>query len=214
MPNQDEYRPSTATPGVEDWRPIPDHPGYEFSVYLDGDTRPLGWVRSWRGMNGHGVAATPRVLKAKSTPGGYRSFELRADFRLSWPCAHSIALEVYGSPRPPGAQCRHLDGDKFNNHPGNLRWGTAKENAADRDRHGTTARHIGERNGSAKVQAADIEVILRALVAGEYQRSVGARYGLSQRAISLIARGQHWSHVTSVEPCRSLLAELQSRSGR
>jgi hypothetical protein len=33
-------------------------------------------------------------------------------------------------------QCRHLDGNPSNNRPDNLRWGTAKENAADMIRHG------------------------------------------------------------------------------
>ena len=35
---------------------------------------------------------------------------------------------------------RHLDGNKTNPHADNLAWGTQKENAADRERHGKTSR--------------------------------------------------------------------------
>ncbi len=50
--------------------------------------------------------------------------------------AHQLVCEAFNGPRPEGLQCRHLDGDPSNNTPGNLRWGTAKENAADRKAHG------------------------------------------------------------------------------
>ncbi len=37
-------------------------------------------------------------------------------------------------------QIRHLDGNKMNNSYLNLAWGTAKDNADDRERHGRTVR--------------------------------------------------------------------------
>ncbi len=41
-----------------------------------------------------------------------------------------------GPPPFDGAQCCHKNGDPWDNDPGNLRWGTAADNAADRGRHG------------------------------------------------------------------------------
>lgn len=50
---------------------------------------------------------------------------------------HLLVCLAFNGVKPIGAQCvRHLDGDKTNNRPGNLRWGTFKENAADTILHG------------------------------------------------------------------------------
>jgi hypothetical protein len=51
---------------------------------------------------------------------------------------HSLVLEAFVSPKPTNKhQARHLDGNSTNNKLENLCWGTAKENAADKKRHGT-----------------------------------------------------------------------------
>lgn len=47
-----------------------------------------------------------------------------------------VALAFLG-PHPPGQQVRHLDGDPTHNAPGNLRYGTASQNARDSVGHGT-----------------------------------------------------------------------------
>ena len=50
-----------------------------------------------------------------------------------------VATAFHG--RPTGSlQVRHLDGDKRNNASRNLQWGTAAENADDREQHGRTHR--------------------------------------------------------------------------
>jgi hypothetical protein len=49
---------------------------------------------------------------------------------------HRLMLTVFDRPPTYGEQCRHLDGDPSNNHLNNLRWGSAKENWADRKLHG------------------------------------------------------------------------------
>ena len=52
-----------------------------------------------------------------------------------------IVAAEYLPPRPsPKHEIRHLDGNKNNAHCDNLAWGTAKENAEDRERHGRTSR--------------------------------------------------------------------------
>ncbi|MGL5880995.1 MAG: HNH endonuclease signature motif containing protein [Xenococcaceae cyanobacterium] len=50
-----------------------------------------------------------------------------------------MALTFLGSPPTPFHQVRHLNGDPTCNKIENLAWGTAKENAADRVRHGRTS---------------------------------------------------------------------------
>lgn len=54
---------------------------------------------------------------------------------------HRLVAYCYLPPCPDKYnQIRHLDGNKLNNHYSNLAWGNAKENAEDRNIHGTTSR--------------------------------------------------------------------------
>lgn len=53
---------------------------------------------------------------------------------------HNLLLKAFIKKRPKGYQCRHMDGNKLNNNLSNLVWGTAKENQADRLKHGTDNR--------------------------------------------------------------------------
>jgi hypothetical protein len=50
---------------------------------------------------------------------------------------HRIVLESFVGECPPNMVCCHYDGNGANNDITNLRWGTRKENMADKKRHGT-----------------------------------------------------------------------------
>ena len=47
---------------------------------------------------------------------------------------------AFVGPTPDGMQIRHLDGDRSNGRLENLTYGTGKENAADKNTHGTNFR--------------------------------------------------------------------------
>lgn len=49
---------------------------------------------------------------------------------------HRLVALAFLGPPPPGHECRHLDGNKWNPHLSNLAWGTKSENAHDMIRHG------------------------------------------------------------------------------
>lgn len=54
---------------------------------------------------------------------------------------HQLVCLEFNGPRPSKFhEVRHLDGNKLNNHKDNLRWGTRKENAEDRDSHNRTSK--------------------------------------------------------------------------
>lgn len=57
---------------------------------------------------------------------------------------HQLVAEAFLGPRPfPGAVVLHWDDDGFNNHLGNLRWGSETENRADARRNrAKRARHL------------------------------------------------------------------------
>lgn len=101
----------------EAWVAIPGYENYEVSNF--------GQVR--RG---------DRVLKQQIRRGGYAAVTLFRAAKRKDRYVHQLVCEAFHGPRPPGYQTRHLDDDKSNNTPENLRWGTAKENRADRIRNG------------------------------------------------------------------------------
>ena len=107
---------------------------------------------------------------------------------------HQLVASVFVGPRPsPQHEVRHLDGNPENNLPGNLKWGTAQDNADDRESHGHTAR--GERQGHAKLTKKLVADIHKRLAAGELQRDIAKELGLCKGTISHIATGSNWAHV-------------------
>lgn len=142
--------------------------------------------------------------------------------RRQWK-VHVLVLTVWVGPRPPGMQCRHLDGNKSNNRLENLVWGTPKENGEDNVRLGVQPRGDragarlhperlargdrsgarlhpervprGERNGMAKLTATAVAEIRQRAGAGEAQRRLAREFGVSRPAISAVVKRETWRHV-------------------
>ena len=108
---------------------------------------------------------------------------------------HSLINRAYNGPKPsPNHVTRHLDGDKTNNHPNNLCWGTYAENEADKRRHGTVA--CGERQGSAKLTEEAVRIIRASIPCGLWDTTSAAKvFGVEPVTIRQIARGESWKHV-------------------
>lgn len=53
---------------------------------------------------------------------------------------HRLVAEAFIGPRPDGFECSHLNGDRSDNRPENLRWKTHVDNEADKEIHGTRYR--------------------------------------------------------------------------
>lgn len=112
-------------------------PGYR--VTADGKVFSTG--HNWRGYGEREMRPTPNS-------DGYPSVRLTVEGKRVRLAVHRLVAREYLPPRPsPEHEVRHLDGDKTNNTVENLAWGTAKENAEDRERHGRTSR--GLRHSSA-----------------------------------------------------------------
>jgi len=96
----------------------------------------------WQGKHGG------QVLRPSRQRGGYLAHVLigPGGVRLTKK-VHRLVCEAFHGPQPEGKQCvAHRDGDVENNRPQNVYWATYLENAADRDRHGTTAK--GDASGA------------------------------------------------------------------
>jgi hypothetical protein len=85
------------------------------------------------------------------------------------------------------------NGDAGCVNPNHLRWGTQKENLADRDRHGRTLR--GVLAPSSKLTEADVIMIRDRIGRGDTKMAVAADYGVSAPTIRAIVTGKTWTHV-------------------
>ena len=102
---------------------------------------------------------------------------------------HKLVLEAFVGKRPEGMECCHNDGNPQNNHLSNLRWDTAKNNHADKVRHGTTNR--GENCGTAKLTGIQVDAIRQDT---RLQRLIAIDYGVRANTISRIKSGVRWKH--------------------
>jgi hypothetical protein len=163
-----------------DWRPITGWP-YEVSDH--------GAVR--RSQN-------RRLLRPSPDKNGYPCVTLCAMPKIQTFKVHVLVCCTFNGPPPEGAdQVRHLDGCPTNNSPGNLCWGTAAENAEDRERHGRQGQ--GETSARAKFTQAEVDNLRRdhaaALVGRQrvprgWCQNAAAHYGVSPITISCIVGGR------------------------
>jgi DNA-binding NarL/FixJ family response regulator len=101
----------------------------------------------------------------------------------------ALVADAFHGPRPTGLQIRHLNGDSLDNRATNLKYGTAAENAADREAHGMTAH--GPRNGNAKLSSREVEWAREVYAAGQMnQIQIARQLGVSKAQIWNIVRGK------------------------
>lgn len=115
-----------------------------YEVTRDG--RVFSIKSNWRGYG-------RREMRQSLNADGYPSVRLMFGGKRKRVSVHALVAQTHLPPRPSSLhQIRHLDGDCRNAKAENLAWGTAKENAEDRENHGRTSR--GERH-SASIKASN-----------------------------------------------------------
>lgn len=183
----------------EEWRAVVHNDHYEVSS--------LGRVRRCKpDRYGRGVG---RMLTPATNLHGYLFVGLVRDRKNTSTNIHALVCEAFHGPKPtPRHEVAHGDGDQTNNAADNLRWATRKENFADRDAHGRTARgatHFsathpelcarGEGHGMAKLTEANVIAIKSAPAYFGVQSQLARQFGISQQQISDIRNGKSWRHI-------------------
>jgi len=152
-----------------------------------------------RFLNGKWKAVVSRLDRS-----GYVKFFVCESNSIRRMSLHSAVLLSHVGPKPsPSHQCRHLDGNRTNNHVSNLQWGTAKENAADRIRHGTQVLctpkgrpgRVGSTNGNAKINDQAVRVMKLAYATGMDIEAIAQAFCLSPVNTREIISGRRWTHV-------------------
>jgi hypothetical protein len=157
-------------------KPIPGYEKYE----ADDEGR------IWR------VGAPRNRPLAPATVARYYRVSLHKDGKLKAFFVHQLVLLAFDGPCPAGMQVMHKNGVCTDNRLENLSYGTAKENSADRFRHGNW-RNYGDTAYQAKLTEEKVREI-KAL-SDWRPNDLARRYGVSCAAISLIRSGKNWKYV-------------------
>jgi hypothetical protein len=178
-----------------EYRQIARFPGYRFGD--DGSVWTCWKITAYRGL-GVGRRGTRGVLSddwRRMSPGcssGYWSILLKCGelgkFKAS--SVHSLILEAFRGPCPPGMECRHLDGNRKNARLDNLEWATPQVNNADKKRHGTAL--VGERHSMAKLNWVSVGEIRRLWSEGDTLQALAVRFGVTDSNIRCIVKGKTW----------------------
>ncbi|WP_338341885.1 MULTISPECIES: NUMOD4 domain-containing protein [unclassified Shinella] len=163
---------------MEVWKTIPGFERYQASS--------LGRVR-----NGE----TYHILKQKNLKDGYLGLCLRPmpGMKVSKKVHQLVALAFFGKAPFLGAIVAHKDGSRTLNVPDNLYWTTQKQNHADREFHGRTAR--GSKNGATELTETHVAAIKRMLRRGATQKDIARVFSVCPATISNINTGKYWRHV-------------------
>ncbi len=104
--------------------------GYE--VCDNGDVFSIS--TNWRGYG-------RRKMTQTTNKHGYIMIRPTLNGKRTAITVHRLVVSAFLPKKPSNKhQVRHLDGNKENNNVSNLAWGTAKDNANDREKHGKTSR--------------------------------------------------------------------------
>lgn len=178
-------RLTRAERAAERWLPIN---GYEqrYEVSDMGRVRVVqdrkGGV--WRHLS-NPIILVPQVTGKR---GEYRHAGLYEGRRIKSVAVQKLVLDHFVGPRPNGLQRAHENGRAWDNRLSNLSYKTPVENHADKAIHGTQLK--GEAHPMAKLTKRKVLAIRRA---SGTQRSIAARYGITQTTVHHIRSGRTWA---------------------
>jgi len=176
---------------VEKWRSVPG-----FAEYYEASNH--GRLRRIATHKGRPKCS---IIVPHSKAHGYDDYWLFRDGnRPKRVAAHRLIWQTFVGEIPAGLEINHKNGERRDNRLSNLEVVTRSENKAHSfrvlGRPAPNYPSFGERNGSAKLTAAEVQEIRRMRQSGVYQHEIAKKFGVTQRVISLIERKLLWSHVT------------------
>jgi HNH endonuclease len=119
--------------------------------------------------------------------------------RCSPKYAHRVSWELHFGPIPDAMLVLHKCDVPRCVNPSHLFLGTDADNMADKLAKGRGNNQQGQIHWRAKLTDADVVSIRRRRSSGEKCEALGREYGISNQAISAIARHQRWAHLKEDE---------------
>lgn len=175
---------------MEEWRKIPGcAPYYEVSSL--GNARTIEHEVPYRFV---GMTAVRKGRQLKPYDSGrYLQVSVGKQTRS----LHRLILAAFAGPAPsPKAECRHLNGNPYDNRVENLAWGSARENQMDRHDHGTACR--GEDGYQATITEADVRLIMELRGKGLGPAAIRDATGCSLSRVKSVIYGMSWCWLTGI----------------
>lgn len=163
---------------TEEWRPIPDHPGYEASSHGRVRKVTYGLIKLWRSNSGY--------LRVGLT---------REDGHRHMPSVHKVVTDTFIGVCPDGYTRNHKDGDKDNNRPENLEFLTIGDNHKHAYKTGLKKPMSGSKHGMAKLTETDVIAIRARRSQGEKMCELATDFGVSSPTIVMICNRKTWRHI-------------------
>lgn len=135
-----------------------------------------------------------RILKQWVDAKGYAKVSISITGKTHGFLVHRMVCAAFHGLPPDGKRSAcHNNGDVRNNRPENLRWGSAKDNMADKKIHGTD--NTGARHPRAKLDDLKIKAIKMLRGAGMPNFEIAMIFGVAEGNTSAIYHGKIWSHL-------------------
>jgi hypothetical protein len=173
----------------ERWRPVPGFEGF----YDVSDHGRMRSVDRNIPRGGSFMRRRGREMRQRIDQKGYARVYLSKGGVGRRHRVHRLVLAAFIGPCPDGHEAAHQNGVRADNRLENLRWSTPAENAADRDRHGSTAR--GSENGRAKLNASKVRAIRLLLACDQTMPQIAEQFGVAPGTIEAVKTGRTWRHV-------------------
>lgn len=129
----------------EEWRPVVGYEG-QYEVSNHGRVKSLS-RKVWNGRSFRSYGGRLKTLNKYTPPKGTQRnvtadnvhlyVKLHKDGKQKTAYVHTLVLEAFVGPKPPGMECCHNNGEAQDNRLENLRWDTPTSNSADMILHGT-----------------------------------------------------------------------------
>lgn len=151
----------------EVWKPITGYEHYQVSS--------LGRVRSPK-----------KILKVQTLNNGYKCVRIYYNSKDAvFKAVHILVCEEFNGPKPfEGAQVLHRDDNKDNNTPGNVYWGTQKQNLQDQYNNGKIA--------NAKLNWDKVREMRRLRKLGVTHRELVVQFEVSSAVVSNVCNNKAW----------------------
>lgn len=135
-------------------------------------------------------------MKPRRDRDGYLYIDALYKGRFKHLRIHRLVAIMY-LPRPKSTKLvvRHLDGDKLNNNPSNLKWGTPKENAEDNVTNGRSRYFNGEKSHLSKLTEKEVSKIRRLNKIGVQKSVIAKKFKTTSANISAITSFKTWKYV-------------------